>query len=172
MAWEKIFKKSKNCKSNRDWDITISVATHKAQREIMTISFEQSIAENIGASFIAEGQFVDAYHGAGEHFGKLRVVPGHSFELFKIGAKQRKLTRLSIKIPLSSGFNGERLSRQRAEYEIGDDEIIITLPALVLGGTAKTAELQPSEKGPTPTTPYRMGAPSHAEVLRAKGVRV
>lgn len=118
--------------------------------------------EQVGLPWIAKGAMAKVQIGNGQDAGKLRISAKGPFS-FRAAAG--KSTALLLRIPgLQNHANGAQPLRA-VSYTISDLSIIIDLPGWALGSTTQ----QPPVATAT-GAPFKLGAPSHADVLRGKGV--
>lgn len=78
------------------------------------------------------GGSVSIVVGEAEHAGQLRITPGGPFRITRQGSSAQEKAPLSVRIPLeqlSHGVASERRPQERAEHQVNDNGLLITLPA-------------------------------------------
>jgi hypothetical protein len=124
----------------------------------------------IGAWFLEVGQMVSVELGTDIDSGRLRIAPNGTFPLKKSGGYGRGDGGTSIlRLAALPGQSKEAFSATRVLYELDEEALIIDLP--------RWACLDPTEKKlpngqPAPPTPagkpFKLGAPSHADVTKQR----
>ncbi|MGI4796959.1 MAG: hypothetical protein ACRYG8_23490 [Janthinobacterium lividum] len=78
------------------------------------------------------GESVSIVAGEAEHAGQLRITPGGPFRITRQGSHAQDKAPLNVRIPLEElphGVSFERRPQERAEHQVNDTELLITLPA-------------------------------------------
>jgi hypothetical protein len=117
----------------------------------------------LGLPWVAKGQTVSVGLGAGTDAGKLRISRNGAFFLKKPAGRAQ---RLIVRIPGLQNQSPAVQPLRAVSYMIADQSIVIDLPGWALGKTAQ----QPAV-AQMPGAPFKLGAPSHADVLRGQGIK-
>jgi len=78
------------------------------------------------------GGSVSIVAGEAEHAGQLRITPGGPFRITRQGSHAQDKAPLNVRIPLEElphGVASERRPQERAEHQVNDNGLLITLPA-------------------------------------------
>jgi hypothetical protein len=114
----------------------------------------------LNLTWLQTGETVKVELGTGEDSGFLRITPNGPHTLRSPPTKTSRHAS-TLKIPAPPRMHPQKRPLEAADYKIaGGGGIVITLPAWCLSHAPAA-----SKPAPAPTGPYKIGAPSHAEVI-------
>ncbi|MGI4945588.1 MAG: hypothetical protein ACRYHQ_34335 [Janthinobacterium lividum] len=82
-------------------------------------------------SWCQAGESVSIAVGEAEHAGQFRITPGGPFRITRQGSRSQGKAPLNVRIPLDGlphGVAPERRPQERAEHQVNDNGLLITLP--------------------------------------------
>jgi hypothetical protein len=127
---------------------------------------------------IALGKTVKVHQGQQDGKAMLRITPGGPFTLIKIGGIKGKAdSAIQLRLPALPGQSGGAQPLTRVNFDLqssdGFDSLLIELPAWATECpqiVPPAPAARPAVNGTAAPAPYRMGAPSHKQVLKDNGV--
>jgi len=160
MSFTELFPKTKGNGKASDAVVAMSCNTSTGRFQPWTSILIRP--ERINVPWLAQGAMAKVHLGTGVDAGRLRISPNGPF---KFGLPSGRSAGIQLRIPGLQNRNEAAQPLRAVSYTIDHETIIIELPGWAL---AKTAQQLPVANAPG--TPFKLGAPSHAEVLRGKGL--